>query len=126
MARCHGLAGHHTAALRLPEFERLEQAVHHPLGTPQYQGVAAQLVVVGTALAVVLQVNAGAGTVVFAGRVQGFGGAKAPLVLGQCLGFDVPEPGAAPAAQLGMQVSARGLGVERPIMISGSGVGCSM
>jgi hypothetical protein len=39
--------------------------------------------VMGAALAVVLQVDVGAGTVVFAGTVDGLGRAKAAFVFGQ-------------------------------------------
>ncbi|MNT43058.1 hypothetical protein D3C72_1795090 [compost metagenome] len=65
-----------------------------------------------------VQVDACTGAVVLAGGVDGLGGAKAALVVGQGLGLDVGQARAAPAAQLGVQVGAgvaanHGLGQRR-------------
>ena len=61
-----------------------------------------------------VQVDAATGPVVFAGRVQRLGFAKAAFVLGQGLRLDVIESATAPAAELGMQICQGGLRMVRP------------
>ena len=66
----HGTPGDAGGALGLPERQRVEQALHHAVGAPQHQGVAGDLVAARATLAVVFQVDAGAGAVVLAGGVD--------------------------------------------------------
>jgi hypothetical protein len=71
VARRHDLATDTSSTLRLPQIDRLEHAVDYAPITPQDQGVASDFVAVLAALAVMLQVDACAGTVVFGGAVDG-------------------------------------------------------
>ena len=66
------VARHGAAALRLPEFERLEEPVYNAAFTPQHQIVAGYFLTSGAAGAIVFKVDSGARPVVFAGRVQRF------------------------------------------------------
>src|SRR3569832_864484 len=60
------------AALRLPHGDRVPELPDDPALAPQNERVARDLFALGAALAVVVQVDAGAGAVVFARGVNGF------------------------------------------------------
>ena len=85
--------------------------MHHTALAPQHPQIAEDFFVARSAVAVVLEVNAGAGAVVFAGGVNGLGRAKAAFVVGQRLRFDVAQALATPAAELGVQIGLGGFGV---------------
>ena len=133
MAGRHGVARHRGIALRLPQGQRLEQPLHHAALAPQHQGVAGDFFTTGAALAVVVQIDAGAGAVVFANGMDGAGQHKAALVLGQCRGLNLRQPTRAPAAELVVQVGqwvavnhglgqGRGLDQMEPVVV-GAGKG---
>jgi hypothetical protein len=112
----HGLARDQGAAPGLPQGQRLEELLHHTALAPQHQRVAGDTLAPGAAGAVVFEVDAGAGAVVFTCAVDGLGAAEAAFVFGQGLRFDVRQAGRsagamgrgrAPAAELGVQIGAR-------------------
>ena len=55
MSRRHGLSGDFRRTLRLPQVQRLEQAIYHAFAAPQYQHVTGNLPALRPAIAVMLK-----------------------------------------------------------------------
>ena len=113
MAGGQGLQLHTAVALFAPQSQRIKQLVDHAALARQHQQVAGYFLPLRAALPVVVQVDAAAGAVVFAGGMQRCRSAKAAFVVGQRLRLDGAESGASPAAQLGMQIRFCGFRMVR-------------